>query len=62
MNDLNQHCRDLLGLDDSWMVDSADLDLVGTEVRMELIHRGGTLTCPGCGKTSPRAETAATRT
>ena len=36
MNDLNQHYRDLLGLDDSWNVDEVDLDLTGTQVVIHL--------------------------
>ena len=49
MNDLNQHYRDLLGLDDSWNVDEVDLDLTGTQVVIHLAFAGSELSCPECG-------------
>jgi transposase len=48
MNDLKEYCSDLLGLDDTWMVDEIDLDLTENKVRILLHHRGGRLTCPDC--------------
>lgn len=62
MNDLKQHYCDLLGLDDSWLVDEVDLDLPGNKVRIVLQHRGVSLECPGCGDAAPRADTAPQRT
>lgn len=49
MKDLKQHYSDLLGLDDSWMVEEVDLDLTGNKVRISLQHRGDLLACPDCG-------------
>ena len=40
MNDLNQHYRDLLGLDDSWTVANLALDLDQSEVVIELARCG----------------------
>lgn len=62
MNDLNQHYRALLGLDDSWEVDEVDLDLAGSQVVIRLSHRGGLVECPECGQRSSRADTAPERT
>lgn len=62
MNDLNQHYRDLLGLDDSWTVDDVDLDLGASQVRIQLSHAGGPLSCPECGNVCSRADTAPRRT
>lgn len=62
MNDLNQHYRDLLGLDDSWTVTDVDLDMEASEVVIRLQHRGGPLTCPECQATCSRADTAPERT
>ena len=62
MNDLNQHYRDLLGLDDSWSVDEVDLDLTGTQVVIHLSFAGSDLSCPECGEACPRADTAPQRT
>ena len=38
MNDLNQHDRQLLGLDASWNVDDVDLDLLKNQVVIRLSH------------------------
>lgn len=62
MNDLNQHYRDLLGLDDSWTVTNVDLDMAANQVVIRLQHRGGSLTCPECQATCSRADTAPERT
>lgn len=62
MNDLNQHYRDLLGLNDSWSVDDVDLDLERCHLRIRLKHAGGSLTCPECGSDCPKADNAPTRT
>jgi len=62
MNNLNQHYRDLLGLDVAWRVDEVDLDLDGMQVVIELSHAGGTLVCPECGQTCSQADRAPLRT
>jgi hypothetical protein len=62
MNDLNEHYRGLLGLDDSWAVEDVDLDLSGTQVAIRLRHRGGPLTCPECSSTCTKADNAPERT
>ena len=63
MNNLNQHYRQLLGLDASWNVDDVDLDLSKNQVVIQLSHAGGPLCCPECkdGACS-RADTAPERT
>ena len=38
MNDLNQHYRQLLGLDACWNVDDVDLDLPKNQVVIHLPH------------------------
>ena len=62
MNDLNQHYRTLLGLDDSWKVDNVELDLAASQVSIELSHTGGELCCPECNEPCSRADTAPKRT
>lgn len=62
MNDLNEHYRALLGLDENWIVDDVDLDLDGQQVVIRLSHAGGKLVCPECGDTCSRADTAPERT
>lgn len=62
MNDLNQHYRDLLGLNDSWSVDDVDLNLERCHLRIRLKHAGGSLACPECGSDCPKADNAPTRT
>lgn len=61
MNNLNQHYRDLLGLDDAWRVDEVDLDLEDMQVVIELSHTGGTLSCPQCDQTCSQADKAPRR-
>jgi len=62
MNELNNHYRMLLGLDDAWLVKSVDLSMESKRVVISLEHRGGRLTCPDCGVSSTRADTAPERT
>ena len=62
MNNLNQHYRDLLGLDTAWRVDKVDLDLDSMQVVIELSHAGGTLVCPKCERTCSQADKAPQRT
>ena len=48
MNDLNQHYRDLLGLDVTWRVDEVDLDLDGVDIHIRIaIVMGDISTCIG---------------
>jgi transposase len=62
MNELNDHYRMLLGLDDAWLVKSVDLSMESKRVVISLEHRGGRLTCPDCGVSCTRADTAPERT
>ncbi|PHQ32496.1 ISL3 family transposase [Rhodopirellula bahusiensis] len=62
MNDLNQHYRLLLGLNDDWKVVDVDLDLNANRVIIDLEHSGGILCCPECSKTCSRSDTAPKRT
>jgi transposase len=39
----------LLGLDESWHVDSVDLQVEQRRVEIRLTHRGGAMPCPECG-------------
>ena len=61
MNSLNEHYRDLLGLDESWTVSDVDLQLEDNSVVIELAHRGGPLTCPECQISCGKADTAPAR-
>ena len=61
MNDLTQHYRDLLGLDQSWIVDDVELDLSGSQVVIRVSHARGKLHCPECGQEGPRADAAPQR-
>ncbi len=61
MNSLNEHYRDLLGLDESWTVSDVDLQLKDNSVVIELAHRGGPLTCPECQSSCGKADTAPSR-
>jgi transposase len=62
MNDLHQHYRGLLGLDESWNVDDVELDLQSSQVVIKLSHAGGPLVCPECKQACSRADTAPERT
>lgn len=62
MTDLNEQYRNLLGLDESWVVEDVDLDLPGQRVTISLVHAGGKLACPECGDLCSRADTAPERT
>jgi transposase len=44
MNELNNHYRMLLGLDEAWLVKSVDLSMESKQVVIALEHRGGRLT------------------
>jgi transposase len=62
MNELNNHYRMLLGLDEAWLVKSVDLSMESKRVVIALEHRGGSLTCPECGISCTRADLAPERT
>ena len=62
MNQLHDHYRLLLGLDEAWQVDSVNLQLDQQRVEIHLEHRGGPLVCPDCGKACPQADLAPVRT
>jgi transposase len=62
MNELRAHYSLLLGLDESWQVDSVDLILDEQRVEIRLEHRGGSLVCPECGQACPQADLAPERT
>ncbi|HVJ80582.1 MAG TPA: ISL3 family transposase [Planctomycetia bacterium] len=47
--ELRQHYALLLGLDDSWRVESVDLEVEKKRVEIRLIHAGGKIACPECG-------------
>ena len=55
MNELNNHYRMLLGLDEAWLVKSVDLSMESKRVVIALEHRGGSLTCPECGISCTRS-------
>lgn len=62
MNELNNHYRMLLGLDQAWLVESVDLSTESKRVVIALEHGGGRLTCPECGDSCTRADTGQERT
>ena len=61
MNDLRNHYRLLLGLDEAWDVEEVDLDLEGSRVEIRLKHSGTQLCCPECQASCPKADTAHAR-
>ena len=61
MSDLTHHYRDLLGLDQSWIVDDVELDVSSSQVLIRVSHARGQLHCPECGQGCPRADTAPER-
>jgi transposase len=58
---LNDHYRQLLGLDADWEVRDVDLDLEGARVVVAIAHAGGRVTCPECGADCPIADHAPQR-
>jgi transposase len=62
MQNIKDHYRDLLGLDESWQVDTVDLNLVDGQVVIHLSHRGGSLVCPDCEGVCSQADRAPERT
>lgn len=61
MNELNAHYRLLLGLDEAWNVQNADLDLEASRVVIDVRHAGGKLCCPECQQACTKADSAPTR-
>ena len=61
INELSNHYRMLLGLDEAWLVKSVDLPMESKRVVIALEHRGGRLTCPECGISCTRADLAPAR-
>jgi transposase len=61
METLRQHYARLLGLDDSWRVESVDLEVENKRVEIRLIHAGGRVACPECGRDCPIADHAEER-
>ena len=49
METLSAHYARLLGIDDSWRVDSVDLRLEERRVEIRLTHLGSGVSCPECG-------------
>ena len=58
MNELNNHYRMLLGLDEACLVTSMDLLMESKLIVTSLEHRGGRPTCPECGISATRADLA----
>ncbi|NOZ41392.1 MAG: transposase family protein [Planctomycetes bacterium] len=48
MSKLTEHYRLLLGLDAPWEVSEVSLSLEEKCVEIQLVHRGGAVTCPEC--------------
>jgi transposase len=61
MNDLSDHYRLLLGLDESWRVDRVDFNADEKQVTIHLEHAGGPLVCAECDRVCPRSDTAKER-
>ena len=49
MDKLQSHCARLLGLDDSWRVESVDLLIKDQRFEIRLSHVGSGVICPACG-------------
>ena len=62
MNELTEHYRQLLGLNDAWRVQSVDFQPEERRVSIHLTHLGGRLLCPECGGECGRADMAPERT
>ena len=57
MDTLQSHYARLLGLDDSWRVESVDLQIEDRRVEIHLSHVGSGVICPECGvpRKSPKS-------
>src|SRR6266849_3961901 len=49
MDTIREHYARLLCLDDSWRVESVDLEVEKKRIEIRLIHGGGPFACPECG-------------
>ena len=58
METLAAHYARLLGTDDSWLVESVDLQLENRRVEIHLKHVGSGVTCPECGRACGLADHA----
>jgi transposase len=61
MNHLTEHYRLLLGLDAAWEVSDVSLSLRDKRVEIIVLHVGGRVTCPECGKECAIADHAPER-
>lgn len=61
METLRDHYRRLLGLTESWRVESVDLKLDERRVEIRLKHIGKTVECPECGRSCGLADHAPER-
>ena len=55
METLSAHYARLLGIDDSWRVDSVDLRLEERGVEIRLTHLGSSVSYPACGTSAEAA-------
>lgn len=62
MNELTEHYRRLLGLDEAWQVAKVDFRPEEKRVEITVEHGGSRLTCPGCGASCSQADKADERT
>ena len=58
METLSSHYARLLGLNDSWRVESVDLQIEDRRVEIRLSHVGSGVSCPECGEACGLADHA----
>ena len=58
METLSSHYARLLGLNDSWRVESVDLQIENRRVEIRLSHNGSGVSCPECGEACGLADHA----
>jgi transposase len=58
MNELTEHYRRLLGLDEAWRVGAVDFRPDEKRVEITVAHVGGRLLCPECGASCSQADMA----
>ena len=58
METRSAHYARVLGIDDSWRVDSVDLRLEERRVEIRLTHLGSGVSCPECGRACGLADHA----
>lgn len=54
MDELHEHYRELLGLNEEWNVQSVELSISDKRLLIVLEHLGETVSCPECGARCPR--------